>query len=353
MKNLTQWFPVIAMVAIDLALALSNILLKKIVTHGIDHLVFITYRQTISTIFLSPLAFFLERKSRPKLTFTILCHLFVSAILGASVTQYLFLLGIQYTSATFSCAFLNVVPVLTFLMALPFGLERVNIRSRCGRAKMMGGIMCVGGAVLLTVYKGMPLFHLSSEQNMKAAGGSSSRWGVGSVALLAGTLCWSSWFLLQTSIGKRYPCLYSSTAILSFFSAIQSAILSISIDRKLSVWIIMKNSDIFILLYAGMIGSGLCFVGMAWCVKKRGPVFTAAFSPLVQIMAAIFDVPLLHEQLHLGSLIGSVTVIAGLYIMLWGKDKEMQNQEKLVVVVSETEDIKEQDIEFSSHKINA
>ena len=50
----------------------------------------------------------------------------------------------------------------------------------------------------------------------------------------------------------------------------------------------------------GMIGSGMCFVGMSWCVKKRGPVFTAAFSPLVQIMAALYDVPVMHEQLHLG-----------------------------------------------------
>jgi len=50
----------------------------------------------------------------------------------------------------------------------------------------------------------------------------------------------------------------------------------------------------------GMIGSGLCYVGMSWCVKRRGPVFTAAFSPLVQIMAAMLDVPVLHEELYLG-----------------------------------------------------
>lgn len=51
-----------------------------------------------------------------------------------------------------------------------------------------------------------------------------------------------------------------------------------------------------------MVGSGLCYVGMSWCVKKRGPVFTAAFSPLIQIMAAMIDIPLLHEPLHLGRL---------------------------------------------------
>ncbi|XP_057773626.1 WAT1-related protein At4g01440-like isoform X2 [Salvia miltiorrhiza] len=333
MKKVAEWYPVMAMVGIDMAFAVSNILLKKVVNDGIDHLVFITYRQSVSAVFLFPLAYFLERGSRPKLTFSILCNLFVSAVIGASVTQYLFLLGIEYTSATFSCAFLNLVPVFTFIMALPFGLERVSIKCSSGRGKVAGALVCVGGAMLLTVYKGMPLFHFQRVQSMKPHMfiHGRERWAVGSVALFVGTICWSSWFLLQTHIGKRYPCQYSTTAIMAFFSAVQAAVLTFSVDRHLSVWILKNKSDILVVLYSGMIGSGLCFVGMSWCVKKRGPVFTAAFSPLVQIMAAMYDVPVMHEQLHLGSVIGSVVVIAGLYIMLWGKDREMShNQEKLV-----------------------
>ncbi|KAL1556442.1 WAT1-related protein-like protein [Salvia divinorum] len=337
MKRVTEWYPVIAMVAIDTAFSISNILLKKVVNDGIDHLVFITYRQSVSAIFLFPLAYFLERGSRPKLTFSILCNLFMSAVIGASVTQYLFLLGIEYTSATFSCAFLNLVPVLTFILALPFGLERVSIKCSSGRGKVAGALVCVGGAILLTVYKGVPLFHFpvvaqSMERHMLVHPGfGRERWTIGSVALFAGTICWSSWFLLQAHIGRRYPCQYSTTAIMALFSALQAAVLTFSIDRRLSVWVLGNKSDILIVLYSGMIGSGLCFVGMSWCVKKRGPVFTAAFSPLVQIMAALYDVPVMHEQLHLGSVIGSVIVIVGLYIMLWGKDREMShNQQKLV-----------------------
>ncbi|KAL0409169.1 UNVERIFIED_CONTAM: WAT1-related protein [Sesamum radiatum] len=342
MKSFAKWYPVIAMIAIDQAFAISNILLKKIVADGINRWVFITYRQLISAVFLSPLAFFLERGSRPKLTLSILCGLFVSAIIGASVTQYLFLLGLEYTSATFSCAFLNMVPVITFLMALPFGFERVNIKYSSGRAKVVGALVCLGGAILLTVYKGMPLIHFSDpqsvaqsmEQHVKLDSHvGRERWAIGSVALFAGTLCWSSWFLLQTNIGKRYPCQYSSTAIMASFSAVQSAILTLSIDRELSVWILKRKSDIFIILYA-----------------KRGPVFTAAFSPLVQIMAATVDVPILHEQLHLGSLIGSVTVIAGLYILLWGKDREMQKQEQKLV--QGTEEIKDQEQELQVIKLS-
>lgn len=305
MKSYAEWYPIIVMLAIDFAFAVSNILLKKIIMDGMNHFVFITYRQSISTVFLAPIAFFLERNTRPKLTPRILCYLFLSAIVGASLTQYLFLLGIQYTSATFACAFLNMVPVVTFLMALLFGLETTNIRDKSGRAKVIGTLTCLGGALLLAFYKGVPLIHFSHlSQTLDEPISSSKRniqWIFGSMILFAGTLLWSSWFFIQAKIGKKYPCQYSSTVIMTFFSAIQSAMLTFSTDRRLSIWIPKeKTIDLLSVVYTGLIGSGLCFVGMSWCVKKRGPVFTAAFSPLVQVMAAILDVPILHEQLNLG-----------------------------------------------------
>ncbi|KAF9603786.1 hypothetical protein IFM89_037872 [Coptis chinensis] len=60
------------------------------------------------------------RKSRPNLNAAILCQLFLSALVGATLTQYFFFLGIEYTSASLSCAFMNIIPILTFVMALPF-----------------------------------------------------------------------------------------------------------------------------------------------------------------------------------------------------------------------------------------
>lgn len=239
-------------------------------------------------------------------------------------------------------------------MALPFRIETVNLKSNNGAAKILGSVICLGGALILTLYKGTPLFnhphphahaHAMAPTVAKAIELSSSRraerWTIGCLALIAGTLLWSSWFIIQSVLGRRYPCQYSSTAIMSFFGAIQSAILSLSTSRDLSMWVLKGKVEIITVIYAGMIGSGLCFVGMAWCVKKRGPVFTAAFSPLVQIMAAMFDIPILHEQLNLGSLLGSVIVIVGLYILLWGKNKEMQNYASKIA--QETKEIREQE----------
>ncbi|KAK7302974.1 hypothetical protein RJT34_13872 [Clitoria ternatea] len=353
MKNCDEWKPFIIMIAIDFSFATVNILLKKVLEEGMNHLVFITYRLSIATIFVAPMGYFWERNVRPRLTFQILCYLFFSAVVGASITQYFFLLGIQYTSATFSCAFVNMVPVITFMMALPFGIETVNIKCNSGKAKILGALVCIGGALLLTLYKGEPLFNFSHYESAAPVAKSSAvklssartaeRWTIGVIALILGTMLWSSWFILQSKISKRFPCQYSSTAIMSFFAAIQSAVICLSTDHNLSTWVPNGKIQIIAILYAGMIGSGLCFVGMSWCVKKRGPVFTAAFSPLVQIMAAMIDIPVLHEQLHLGSVMGSILVMIGLYILLWGKSMEMQN--RVTKLVQQAEEIKEQELQ--------
>ncbi|KAK3024611.1 LOW QUALITY PROTEIN: hypothetical protein RJ639_043939 [Escallonia herrerae] len=346
MNCFQEWKLVLAMVTVDLALAIVNILLKKVLSEGLNHLIIIIYRQSISTILLTPIAYFWERNSRPKLTAQMLCHLFLTALVGATLTQYLFLLGLKYTSATFTCAFINMVPVNTFIMALPFGSEelypfcyidkdslravmhaRESLREKSGRAKVLGALVSAGGALVLTFYRGMPLIPRGATAVVLKANhgaGSTQRWASGSIVLTAGSLVWSSWFLIQARIGRTFPCQYSSTAIMSFFSAIQSAILHLVIDRKnnISAWILTGKLEMLSVVYAGMVGSGLCYVVMSWCVKRRGPVFTSAFSPFIQIFVAVFDISVLHEQIQLGSVLGSILVIVGMYILLWGKGNE-------------------------------
>ncbi|XP_077247468.1 WAT1-related protein At4g01440-like [Tasmannia lanceolata] len=331
----SEWKPAFAMVAVDVAFGIVNIFLERVLREGMRHLVLVTYRQTIATLFLAPIAYVLERKSRPKLTVGIFWQLFFSAMLGATLTQYFFLLGIGYTSATFSCAFINVVPVVTFIMALPLRLETVNLKNKAGKAKVLGATVCVGGAVLLTLYRGKTLTNTSSHfpamathailpinhvQDHKA-----EKWAIGSLALIGGCLCWSSWFLIQAKVGKKYPCLYSSTSIITFLSAFQSAILSFVLERDTSSWALKGKFQVITVVYAGTVGSGLCFLVMSWCVRKRGPVFTAAFSPLIQINVAIIDFFVFRRSLQLGSVLGSILVIIGLYILLWGKSMEVQN----------------------------
>ncbi|XWS35984.1 hypothetical protein CRYUN_Cryun20dG0042900 [Craigia yunnanensis] len=305
-----QWTPVVAMIAVNFALAITNVLFKKILDEGVSLTIILMYRQAISAVSLAPIAFFWERKNRPKLTARILCQLFLNALIGATLAQYFVLLGLEYTSVTFACAFLDMVPAITFILALPFGLEKVNIRKKAGTAKVLGTLVCVGGAMVLTLYKGKILVRSNSRATTRIINNANTtistkkkeRWAIGSIFMVAGCTFWSSWFLLQAWIGKTYPCKYSSNAFFSFFSAIQSAILSLIMERDFTKWILKEKLELITVAYAGTVASGLCYVGMSWCVKHKGPVFTSAFTPLIQILVAMFDFSILHGQIYFGRL---------------------------------------------------
>ncbi|KAL2962409.1 hypothetical protein AAZX31_17G141100 [Glycine max] len=219
------------MIIVNLALALVNIFLKKIVNEGVDYLTIPTYRQAILAIFLTP----------------IYCLV--------TLTQSLYLIGLEYTSATFACAFLNMVPVFTFIMALPLGIEKVDMKKLSAKAKVLGTFVCIGGALMLILYKGVPLInqqpeHIADKGTIRSSASKLKKWIIGSLLLTAGCFLWSSWFLIQASISKKYPCQYSSTAILSFFASIQSAILTLVIDRSNAKWILKGKLEIMTVVYA-------------------------------------------------------------------------------------------------------
>ncbi|KFK33225.1 hypothetical protein AALP_AA6G346600 [Arabis alpina] len=128
---------VLMMSVINFAVAIENVLFKKMLDDGVNRMVATTYRLIIGTLFLTPFAICLERKNRPQLTGNILCLIFLSSLLGTSLGQYFFLIGLQYTSSTFALAFSNMVPVVTFVLALFLRQETVNIKNIVGKAKVI------------------------------------------------------------------------------------------------------------------------------------------------------------------------------------------------------------------------
>ncbi|KAG0512368.1 hypothetical protein BDA96_10G007400 [Sorghum bicolor] len=328
MARINEWKPVIAMLVFDLISAVTTALIKKALQEGLDRLVLITLRQLVATVFLAPIAYFRERNTRPKLTLEILVYLFFSAAFGAALSQYTFFYGLQYTTATFAITFTNVAPVLTFLIAVLLRVESLNMKNKAGAAKIVGTLTSFAGVMLLTLYKGVSLTHLADEPSPDhhgAAPGSSSdrkSWTLGTLALLANCLCFSFWLLLQSRLTKKYPALYSSTAYMFLISSLQGGALTAAIQRRASVWVLTRPLEIVTVLYTGVMGSGVGYVLMTWCVEKRGPVFTSAFIPVIQIMVAMIDFFFLHENLYLGSVLGSILLILGLYILLWGKKRD-------------------------------
>ncbi|KAG8076444.1 hypothetical protein GUJ93_ZPchr0006g41576 [Zizania palustris] len=210
-------------------------------------------------------------------------------------------------------------------------LEKVDLKKAAGVAKVGGTAVGFTGAMVLALYQGPSL--TSSEHQLPSSSSSppmatrhahTQRWAIGSVALLAGSACWSLWFILQSRIATKYPALYSGTALMFLLSFFQVAAVGLAIDKIgfFSLWVLTSKLQIITVLFVGIMGSGLGFLAMSWCVEQRGPVFTTAFTPLIQIIAAAISVIVLHEQLHVGTVVGSALVVTGLYFVLWGKSKE-------------------------------
>ncbi|GAU43321.1 hypothetical protein TSUD_390190 [Trifolium subterraneum] len=74
--------PTLLMIMVQIAFAGVNILYKLAVNDGMNLRIVVAYRFIFATVFIAPLAFFLERKKRAKMTWTILFQSFLCGLFG-------------------------------------------------------------------------------------------------------------------------------------------------------------------------------------------------------------------------------------------------------------------------------
>ncbi|VVB06911.1 unnamed protein product [Arabis nemorensis] len=306
-----QWAPVIVMLISSVAMGSVNALVKKALDVGVNHMIFGAYRMVISALVLVPFSYIWERKTRPKITFMLLCEHFISGLLGASLMQFFFLLGLSYTSATVSMALVSTLPAITFALALIFRIENAkNLKTKAGVIKLIGTLICVIGAMFLTFYKGPQIsnphshpeaLHNNSNTLHNNGHDQAKRWFLGCLFLIIGTILLSLWMLFQGKLSAKYPGnKYSSTCLMSVFAAFQCAFLSLYKSREVQDWIIDEKFIIFVILYAGIVGQAMSTVVTSWSIKMTGAVFVSTFSPVSLVSATLFDFLILHSPLYLG-----------------------------------------------------
>lgn len=317
--------PYLSQIIVQVASAGVYIMVRIALGDGMNHFVFVTYRQIFATITIAPLAYFSERKQRPPLTWPVLFQIFLLGS-GIAITHNCYIPGLHYTSSTFTAAAFNLVPVLTFVIATLRRQEKVNLRSLRGQAKVVGTVISVTGAMVMTLYRG-PELHLLSPgaKSHQITYKSKPNIVLGSILIFVAVVVWSAYIAFQAPVLKRYPAQLSLTTLLNVVSAVESAVLGIiCASKKSNVWSIGWNIDLLSIVYTGMVGSSVVFFLLAWGISKRGPVFVAIFSPLATICTAIMELIIIHVNLHLGRVVGAILIILGLYTTLWGKAKDVK-----------------------------
>ncbi|KAI9121741.1 hypothetical protein K1719_007131 [Acacia pycnantha] len=367
--------PAILMVLLQLTYAVINVMYKIAVADGMNLRIVIAYRYIFATAFLAPLALILERNKRPKMTWSILFQSFLCGVFGGVLSQNFFLESLALTSATFASAMANLTPSITFLMAASFGLEIFNLRTVAGQVKIIGTVVALGGAMILIFFKGTKIntgsFHVTilphrNEHVSSVLAPSGIRALMGALSSLGSSATYALWLIIQAKMSKSYPCFYSSTALMSFMSAVFSSALAFGLERDLAQWRLGWSVRLLTVAYAGIVVSGIITVVMAWTVDKRGPLYVAAFNPLMLLFVAIAGPFMLDENLHLGSILGGLLIVCGLYMVIWGKAKEMKNMKQLIpspsspheiIVTSPTDDKKSSphnnnlEVEIVNHSI--
>ncbi|KAG2312418.1 hypothetical protein Bca52824_023975 [Brassica carinata] len=225
------------------------------------------------------------------------------------------------------------------------------MKTKIGYGVILGAMISLVGALTLTMYQGIPLSNSHEQATISNIHKGDDNWIKGCFLLFTGVILFSSWMLIQAKINVSYPCPYSSTVILSVFGTLQCALLSFIKTRHVEDWILRDKLTIITVIIAGVIGQGMCTVGISWCIKQRGPVFTAAFSPVTLMSATVFDFVILHRMIYVGSVIGSVVVVIGLYMFLWSKSKQIDECKIVKLPTNMVEKEKEEEDNTNVNKL--
>uniref|UniRef100_A0A0D9WZN9 WAT1-related protein n=1 Tax=Leersia perrieri TaxID=77586 RepID=A0A0D9WZN9_9ORYZ len=287
-----------AVFLIRIMYSIMQVLNKVSLDQGMSPLVFIFYRNTTAALVLIPVAFILERGKAKTLTLRNSGKMFIHALYGVTACGVFFNLGLNYASATSSSALYNVQPVVTFILAVLFGLESMKLKRFHGNLKAAGILFCMGGVIILAFFEGPKfksfnhhrLFKQVSSNSPTGNNHSKKQWALGIFLMILSNILGGLWNVFQ-----------------------------------------------------GVIVAALSYYMQIWTIEKRGPVFLAMSMPLTLIFTIIISSFILGDAVSLGSILAGILLIGGLFNVLWGKN--IEERDELTNIYPANPDLEMQDKE--------
>jgi len=237
-----------------------------------------------------------ERTRRPAAsetgrTWREILQLLLLGILGVTLNQVFFVVGLSRTSVAHAAILIGLTPIQVLIIARLRGQEKITVRKAVGMAIALAGV-----AVL---------------KWFEPAAGTGATWIGDFVILLAG-LC----FALFTVFGKEVTARYS-TIVMNTYAYVGGALALL----PLTLWEAARQplaqigagawlAAIYMALFPSVIAYLIYYHALAHMTASR----VSAFSYLQPVFASIMGVAILGETLGAPVIAGGTVILAGVYL---------------------------------------
>ncbi|OMO92049.1 Drug/metabolite transporter [Corchorus olitorius] len=280
--------PYVICIFVNICSAGFNIISKVSLNNGMNSFVLAVYSGVIGTLTTALFALVFER-----------------VVLGRA----LFYVGLKDTSATAAAVLANLLPSMTFTLAVLFRMEPLDITKHSAQAKVGGTLVALAGATLTILYRGYVVLSPHFAHHSKSSSSSklplNNHWVKGSALVLISYLSASAFFVLQASTVKKYPAPITLTSLTCLSGTILSAIIAVAVDHEASSWRLSWDINLVAVLYNGIVVYGLVFYLQSLVAQTKDAVFMTAFRPLGTIITILMGLFILGDPLFLGRMVGN------------------------------------------------
>ncbi|PWA97499.1 eamA domain, WAT1-related protein [Artemisia annua] len=190
------------------------------------------------------------------MTVSIFLKILLLGLLEPVIDQNLYYAGMKYTTATFATAMCNIVPAIAFVMAWMFRLEKVKMKSLHSQGKIIGTIVTLGGARMMTLIRGPAIqFPWTSHHTLDHQSSintiSTQDQIKGSLIISASCFSWATFFIVQAVTLKSYPAELSLTTLVCMMGTLEGSVLALVAEgANASIWSVNWDIKLFAALYS-------------------------------------------------------------------------------------------------------
>jgi drug/metabolite transporter (DMT)-like permease len=267
----------------------ANISIVKAALAGIAPLPFTAVRFTVATVLL--LVLLRVREGDWRAPRALWGRLFWLGLVGNTLYQFLFILGLSKTTAANSAMLMGTTPAVVALVGGLLGLEKLT------RFVVLGVALALAGIVVVMLARGAAL----SAQTLP-----------GDLLTLGGVVCWAAYVLGMRSLSGKISSL-SATAFTLLIGTPGLVALSWP-DLQQVAWGTLSNTVWFGLAYSSLLALVVAYVLYNSNIKRIGGVRTSVYACMIPLLATLIAWPVLGERPTIWHAVGGALIVSGVLL---------------------------------------